>query len=186
MHNYIYEPSREPWPGASVNARIPPVPLMRNGEPVLDDNGEQVMQTASAWLDQNKPVEQMTWAPGLPMIIRDRLVSAGGWIERKGVSCFNLYRPPEIELGDADEAGPWIAHVHRLYSKDDAHHVIQWSLTAGNVRRKRSITRSYSVARRALVKTRCWSRPSAQSDPGISAKYRRSTCSGDSTASSNR
>jgi hypothetical protein len=126
MHNYIYEPSREPWPGASVNARIPPVPLMRNGEPVLDDNGEQVMQTASAWLDQNKPVEQMTWAPGLPMIIRDRLVSAGGWIERKGVSCFNLYRPPEIELGDADEAGPWLAHVHRLYSKDDAHHVIQW------------------------------------------------------------
>jgi hypothetical protein len=126
MHNYLYTPSREPWPGASVNARIPPVPLMHNGKPVLDDDGEQVLLSASAWLDRNKPVEQMTWAPGEPMIIRDRLVSAGGWIERRGVSCFNLYRPPEIELGDADEAGPWLAHVHRLYSKADAHHSIQW------------------------------------------------------------
>ncbi len=25
MHNYIFAPSREPWPAASVNARIPPV-----------------------------------------------------------------------------------------------------------------------------------------------------------------
>ena len=25
MHNYIYTPSREPWPGASVNARIAPI-----------------------------------------------------------------------------------------------------------------------------------------------------------------
>jgi hypothetical protein len=46
--------------------------------------------------------------------------------ERRGVSCFNLYRPPEIELGDADAAGLWLAHVHRLYSKAEAHHIIQW------------------------------------------------------------
>ena len=37
---------------------------------------------ASAWLDRNQPVEQMTWAPGEPMLIRDRLISEGGWIER--------------------------------------------------------------------------------------------------------
>jgi hypothetical protein len=125
MHNYIYAPSREPWPGASVNARVPPVPLVRNGMPVLDDDGEQVMQNASIWLDQNKPVEQMTWAPGLPMIISDRLVSAGGWIKRTGVSCFNLYRPPEIELGDASKAGPWLEHVRRVYP-DDADHIVKW------------------------------------------------------------
>ena len=121
QHSYIYTPSCEPWPGASVNARIPPVPLMRNGKPVLDDDGEQVMQKASAWLDEHKPVEQMTWAPGLPMIIRDRLVSAGGWIEREGVSCFNLYRPPEIELGDASKAGPWLEHGHNIYGGDFDH-----------------------------------------------------------------
>jgi hypothetical protein len=125
-HNYIYAPSREPWPGSSVNARIGPIPVMRDGKPVLNKENEQVWQTASTWLDQNKPVEQMTWAPGLPMIIPDRLVSAGGWIDRRGVNCFNLYRPPQIERGDADDVEPWLAHVYRLYSKVDGYHIIQW------------------------------------------------------------
>jgi hypothetical protein len=68
----------------------------------------------------------MTWAPGVPAIIRDRLVSAGGWIERVGVSCFNLYRPPDVQPGDAAEAELWLAHVHKLYPKEEAHHLIQW------------------------------------------------------------
>jgi hypothetical protein len=37
---------------------------------------------ASRWLDENKPVEQMTWAPGEPQLIRDRLITGGGWIKR--------------------------------------------------------------------------------------------------------
>jgi hypothetical protein len=82
-HNFLYRPAREFWPGVSVNARIPPIPLEDDdGHPVLDDNGNQVKQSASAWLDKNKPVEQMTWAPGLPEIIQDRLIAEGGWIER--------------------------------------------------------------------------------------------------------
>ena len=126
MHNYIYTPSRELWPAASVNARVPPVPLFRrDGKPVLDEDGEQVFQAASAWLDQNKPVEQMTWAPGLPMTISDRLVSAGGWIERRGVSCFNLYRPPQIEPDDASKVGPWLEHVRNIYG-EQAEHMILW------------------------------------------------------------
>jgi hypothetical protein len=44
----------------------------------------------------NKPVEQMTWTPGESMLIQNRLISDGGWIERKGATCFNLYRPPVI------------------------------------------------------------------------------------------
>jgi hypothetical protein len=125
QHSYLYTPSREPWPGASVNARIPPVSLERNGKPVLDDEGEQIMLSASAWLDRHKPVEQMTWAPGLPMIIRDRLVSAGGWIEYRGVSCFNLYKPPAIELGNAGRASPWLEHVRNIYG-EDAEHISKW------------------------------------------------------------
>jgi uncharacterized protein DUF5906 len=126
MHNYLYTPAREPWPASSVNARIPPVPLtQRDGRPALDDDGEQVTQAANAWLDRNKPVEQMTWAPGLPMIIRDRLVSAGGWFERRGVSCFNLYKPPDIKPGDASQAGPWLEHAHNVFG-DDAEHIIRW------------------------------------------------------------
>ena len=59
----------------------------------------------------------MTWCPGLPMLIPNRLVVDGGWIERKGVTCFNLYRPPRIELGDATKAGPWTDHVHKVYRR---------------------------------------------------------------------
>jgi hypothetical protein len=41
------------------------------------------------------------------MLIKDRLVVDGGWIERRGVTCFNHYRPPRLPLGDANKAGPW-------------------------------------------------------------------------------
>ena len=111
MHNYIFAPSREPWPAASVNARIPPIVIG------TDNEGEDITIKASVWIDKNQPVEMMTWAPGMPMIITDRLIAEGGWIERKGVACFNLYRPPTIELGDASKAGPWIEHVRKIYPR---------------------------------------------------------------------
>jgi uncharacterized protein DUF5906 len=120
MHNYIFIPSREHWPTSSVNARIPPVPT-----PVFDEKGEQVKLKASTWLDQNRAVEQMTWAPGLPMLIPDRLVSDGGWIIRPGVKCFNLYRPPTLELGDAARAGPWLEHANKVFG-NDADHITKW------------------------------------------------------------
>src|SRR5262249_53088114 len=78
MHNYIFTPTREPWPASSVNARIPALILRdANGAALLDDGGKEVKVSASWWLDRNKPVEQMTWAPGEPMLIRDRLISEG-------------------------------------------------------------------------------------------------------------
>src|SRR5262245_4851542 len=101
MHNYIFTPCREMWPASSVNARVPPIPLFdKNGAPLLDDHGKLKMQTAASWLDENKPVECMTWLPGEPMLMADRLVSVGGFIERKGVTCFNLYREPRCRPGD--------------------------------------------------------------------------------------
>ena len=115
-HNYIFAPSREPWPGSSVDARLEAIPLFgADGKPILDGRGKQKKIPASLWLDQNRPVEQMTWAPGLPMVIRDRLISEGGWIERPQVSCFNLYRLPTIEPGNAVEAQLWLDHAHKVY-----------------------------------------------------------------------
>jgi hypothetical protein len=38
------------------------------------------------------------------MLIEDRLVSDGGWVDRKGVACFNLYRPPVLKPGDTTVA----------------------------------------------------------------------------------
>jgi Family of unknown function (DUF5906) len=113
-HRYIYAPSREMWPASSVNARVPPIPGPDNkGIP------------ASAWLDRHRPVEQMTWCPGLPMLVRNRLISEGGWIERTGVSCFNLYRAPTIEPGNAAAAEPWLSHVRRVFG-NDAEHIVNW------------------------------------------------------------
>jgi hypothetical protein len=95
-HTYIFEPTGELWPASSINARFP--------------QGKNSAK-ASTWLDRNKAVEQMTWAPGEPQIIEGRLVSDGGWIKRPGSRCFNLYRPPALALGDPRQAVPWVDHV---------------------------------------------------------------------------
>jgi hypothetical protein len=102
MHQYIFAPSRELWPAASVNSRVAPV--MSGDKPIK----------ASEWLDQYRAVEQMTWAPGEPMIIDGRLISNGGWIPRPGCSTFNLYLPPQISPGDARLAKRWIDHGRRV------------------------------------------------------------------------
>ena len=146
MHCYIYAPSREMWPASSVNARIPPIP---------GPGGKGV--AASAWLDQHKSVEQMTWSPGLPMLVRDRLISEGGWIERSGVSCFNLYRAPTIEPGNAVDAGPWLEHVRKVFGTD-AEHITAWLAHRVQHPARRSTTRWCLAATRALARTRCLSR----------------------------
>jgi hypothetical protein len=60
------------------------------------------------------------------MLIRDRLISEGGWIERSGVACFNLYRPPIIIPGNAAEADRWLDHIHKVFGKDDAKHIVKF------------------------------------------------------------
>jgi len=112
-HKFIYTPTGDLWPASSVDARIPPVQV----------NGERLK--ASKWLDQHRPVEQMTWYPGEPSVIEDRLVAHGGWIARSGVRCFNLYRPPTITPGDPAKAGPWLEHIGLLFP-ESAEHIARW------------------------------------------------------------
>jgi hypothetical protein len=126
-NDYIFKPAGDFWPTARVNARLPKIKLFDgNGQPVMDENtGEQKEIRPSDWLAKHGPVEQMTWAPGLPQIIKDKLINTGGWINRKGVSVFNLYRPPRPSYGDAAKADPWLAHVKNIYP-DDAGHIIMF------------------------------------------------------------
>jgi hypothetical protein len=112
-HSYIFAPSRDFWPAASVNSRIQPITV----------GGEKL--SASAWLDRNRAVEQVTWAPSEPIAVEDRLISDGGWIDRPGCRTFNLYRPPLATSGHPSLAGPWIDHVRLVYS-DQADHIVQW------------------------------------------------------------
>ena len=117
-HNYIFLPSREPWPAASVDARLGRVPFRGS-------DGQMKDVSASKWLDRHRPVEQMTWAPGEPMLIPGRLIAEGGWIERPGLTCLNLYRPPTICLGSASEARAWLDHLRKIYP-EDAEHLERW------------------------------------------------------------
>jgi hypothetical protein len=118
-HQYMFVPSREFWPSSSVNARIPPIDL-GSGE-----DGKRKTMTAAAWLDRERPVEQMTWAPGQPLVVRDRLISEGGWIDRHGCACFNLYRPPTLVHGDPRDVQIWLDHVARVYP-GEADHIVRW------------------------------------------------------------
>lgn len=113
-HRYIFIPTRELWPAASVDARVE-WPNGPNGKPMKP----------SRWLAANTPVEQMTWAPGFPKLIDDRLIDAGGWIEKVGCTCFNLYRPPALAHGNPDKAEPWLDHVRKVYP-EDVDHIIAW------------------------------------------------------------
>jgi hypothetical protein len=161
---YIFAPTGELWPAASVNARIPPITV--GDKPV----------TATAWLDHNKPVEQMTWAPSEPQIITGRMISHGGWIPRPKHTVFNLYRPPLIEPGNAAEADRWLDHIHKIYP-DDASHIVKW-LAQRVQRPQEKINHALcSAAIKVSARIPCSSPSSALSVPGISKKYRHSNCS---------
>jgi hypothetical protein len=108
-HRYIYVPTRDLWPGVSVDARHGPIDKLK----------------ASAWLDQNQFVDQMTWHPGEPLIVKDRVVQQGGWVQKVGGSVFNQYRPPQLEPGDPSLAGRWIEHVRRVFPSA-ADHILKW------------------------------------------------------------
>jgi hypothetical protein len=117
-HDYVYLPAGDFWPAARVNAQVPPVSI-------TNAKGKKKTISASAWLASNAAIEQMTWIPGLPQIIRDKLVSDGGWIDRPGVTVLNLYRPSQPLQGDPDKAEPWLDHINMIYP-DEGAHIIKW------------------------------------------------------------
>lgn len=118
-HKYILISNKRLWPRVSVNAAIDPILID------YDDNGEPIFQAASDFLDRYREVHQMTWAPGEPEVIEGMILDGAGWREHPGRRIFNLYTPPTITLGDASQAGPWIAHVRTVFP-NDADHLIRW------------------------------------------------------------
>jgi hypothetical protein len=113
-HNYIYLPTGQSWPASSVNTQLSKQTL----------NNKRVL--ASVWLDKMRKVQGMTWAPGDALLIPDRIArEQGGWIEKPGTMCLNLYYPPMPTNGSAAAAKLWVNLVHRIYP-DDAAHIINF------------------------------------------------------------
>jgi hypothetical protein len=136
-HSYIYTPTGDLWPAITVNSQLPSMPVFnKDGTRALGPEtkdaktgevkpGKPLSISASAWLDRHQAVAQMTWAPGLPMLIHDRLITEGGWFDQDGATCYNLYKPPTIKHGDAAKAERWVDHVKKVYP-DDWKHIINW------------------------------------------------------------
>ncbi len=101
VHQYLFVPTRALWPAASINSRFG--------------------KSASCQLDTERAAEALTWAPGEPLIIENRLICDGGWLERKGCRTLNLYRPPAIGHGDPEEVGFWLDHVRTIYPDGHEH-----------------------------------------------------------------
>jgi hypothetical protein len=105
-HAYMFVPTRKLWPAATINS-------------ILGEGG-------AAELDRLKPVHEMAWCPGKEMIVRDKLVFEGGWLDKPGRNTFNTYMaPPVLKGGDAKKAQPWLDHVRKVYP-DDADHLVKW------------------------------------------------------------
>lgn len=119
-HKYIYLPSGDLWPAASVNGQVPPVWTGRR-----DEDGKKVYEAASKWLDRRAAVQQMTWAPGLPELIQGQLIIEGGWIPKPEAVVYNQYRAALIDGGDPKDVKPWWNHLAKVYG-DQAEHILAW------------------------------------------------------------
>jgi hypothetical protein len=109
----------ESWPADAVNSILPAIPTSRKV------NGKWVAIKPATWLKQNRRVEQVSWVPGAPEIIEDRLITPRGWRDHPGARCLNLYRPPAQIVGNAALAGPWIRHLEKIYPADHEH-IADW------------------------------------------------------------
>ena len=114
-HTYIYRPTGEGWTSTAVNARVMPVKIGGGKKPLA----------ANVWLDRNDAVEQRTWAPGEPQIVKDKLVADGGFFDKPGASVFNLYKPPQMIAATNREIQFWRNHLHELWP-DEADHMERW------------------------------------------------------------
>jgi hypothetical protein len=105
--DYYNMKTGEHWPGKSVDkcADIP---------------------DATAIIDADRQLHQKTWAPGLPVVIEDKLISKDGqWKDAPGFRVLNEYAPPEITLGNPDDVEPWLGHLQFIFP-NDWKHIIQW------------------------------------------------------------
>jgi phage/plasmid-associated DNA primase len=73
----------------------------------------------------------MTWMPGEPQIIKDRLIALEGEIfPHPGAAVFNLYHPPIVKPKPekpttAADVAVWLDHIKKIYPTD-ADHIVKY------------------------------------------------------------
>lgn len=108
-NKYIFLKDGSLWPAKAVDLRLPWIGGTKPSTIIARDH----------------PVEQMTWSPGEPRLVKNKLIDKGGWVESPNATVFNQYRPPKLNLGNADNAEPWVEHIRRVYP-GEAEHIIEW------------------------------------------------------------
>lgn len=78
-------------------------------------------------IDQQRQCQELTWAPGLPMVIPGKVILNGAWRDQLGANTFNTYCPPDPIPAWAlpAKAWPWLK-LGRFLFGDDAEHAIEW------------------------------------------------------------
>ena len=66
-------------------------------------------------------VEDSTWWPGHPEIIRDVQITVAGAQPAPGDRLYNTYRPPVEMPGKAENAGLWVEHIRKLWPEPLEH-----------------------------------------------------------------
>jgi hypothetical protein len=67
----------------------------------------------------------MTWDPNRGEVIEGEIVADGGWFESPGQRVYNTFRPALPITGDADQAGPWLDHLKRVFPEEWPH-ILKW------------------------------------------------------------
>lgn len=70
---------------------------------------------AAKWIKKNQSVASLTWAPGEPELVLDRVVNEGGWVRKGKAHTLNLYLPGIIRKGDPEKAGRWVELIHKVF-----------------------------------------------------------------------
>lgn len=118
-HTYYCTTTRDLWPGSSVSGALPPIQFG------VDDKGNPKFIPAAQWLDKNRQAHQMTWDPGQPAIIENRIIHVDGYVSNVGYKIINRYLAPRIKPGNANDIDPWFNHLKKIYP-DDYPHMLLW------------------------------------------------------------
>jgi len=104
--DFIYRPTADHWPPASVDALVAKV----------NDGGNLI--SATDWLRANRFATSITSDPLLEEYTRGIDMKDGNIIENKDGAVYNNYWPPQIKPGDSRLAGPFLDHVRLLLPKE--------------------------------------------------------------------